>query len=425
MGNGTQGLHSTDKGAGTVGGDRGVASVTAFDRWVIRTLFELGGRPPVSISLWDGRQVVGPAGEPAARVRILDRRALTRMLLTPDVGFGDSYRDGMVEVDGDLVGCLEAVYRAMVRAHPSLLRRAATVWINRPRPNTLAAARDNIRHHYDIGNDFYRLWLDERMVYTCAYYTHPGATLEEAQLAKMDHVARKLRLEPGLSVVEAGCGWGALALHMARHYGVRVRAYNISRQQLAFARERARVEGLADQVEFVEDDYRHVTGTCDRFVSVGMLEHVGPEHYHELGRVVQTCLKPNGLGLIHSIGRNYPAPNNAWTERRIFPGSRPPSLSEMTRIFEPCNFSILDVENLRLHYGRTCADWLARYQAVEHRVAQMFDERFVRMWRLYLAGSVAAFTTGGLQLFQVVFAPGSSNQVPWTREHLYPARSAG
>jgi cyclopropane-fatty-acyl-phospholipid synthase len=392
---------------------------TALDRWVVRTLFDLAGRPDVILRLWDGHEV-GPAqGRPGTRVLIRDRRALLRMILTPDVGFGDSYSDGLVEVEGDLVELLEAVYRAMARATPSATRRILMGWANRPRANTLAQARANIRHHYDIGNDFYRLWLDERMVYTCAYYPRAETSLAEAQVAKMDHVCRKLQLAPGQRVVEAGCGWGALALHMARHYGVEVRAYNISHQQIAFARERARAEGLEDRVTFVEDDYRTIRGRYDRFVSVGMLEHVGPEHYRELGRVIHDCLDPTGLGLVHTIGRNYPRPNNPWTERRIFPGSRPPSLSEMALIFEPWDLSILDVENLRRHYGRTCQDWLTRFERAADQVERMFDSRFVRMWRLYLAGSVAAFTTGSLQLFQVVFAPGQSNQVPWTREHLY------
>jgi cyclopropane-fatty-acyl-phospholipid synthase len=399
--------------------------VTGIDRSVIRTLLKLAGNPPVTVGLWDGRVVSAGGPDPVAHLVIRDRRALLRMFLSPDVGFGDSYADGLIEVEGDLVQFLESVYRALGAAPPGVLRTVLMRWVNRPRPNSLATARDNIRHHYDIGNDFYRLWLDERMVYTCAYYRSASATLEEAQIAKLDHVCRKLRLEPGLSVVEAGCGWGALALHMARHYGARVMAYNISRQQLAYAREQARAQGLEDRVTFVEDDYRNITGRFDRFVSVGMLEHVGPEHYQALGRVIHRTLEPDGLGLIHTIGRNSPRPNNAWTERRIFPGSRPPSLSEMARIFEPWDFSVLDVENLRRHYARTCQDWLGRFDRVADRVEQTFDRRFVRMWRLYLAGSVSAFSTGSLQLFQVVFAPGASNAVPWTRYHVYREDGAG
>jgi cyclopropane-fatty-acyl-phospholipid synthase len=235
----------------------------------------------------------------------------------------------------------------------------------------------------------------------------------------MDHVCRKLRLRPGETVVEAGCGWGTLAMHMARNYGVRVRAFNISQEQVAYARARAAREGLSGSIEYVQDDYRNITGQSDAFVSVGMLEHVGVGNYPQLGQVARRCLGGRGRGLIHSIGRNHPAPMQPWIERRIFPGAYPPSLGEMTRIFEPSNFSILDVENLRLHYAQTLRQWLALFESASERVRSMFDEKFVRMWRLYLAGSVAGFTTGTLQLFQVVFAPGESNDVPWTRAYLY------
>jgi cyclopropane-fatty-acyl-phospholipid synthase len=206
---------------------------------------------------------------------------------------------------------------------------------------------------------------------------------------------------------------------MARHYGVKVRAFNISHEQVAYARERAQREGLSGLVEYVEDDYRNISGRYDAFVSVGMLEHVGVENYPALGRVVQQCLGSSGRGLIHSIGRNHPAPMHPWIEKRIFPGAHPPSLAEMMQIFEPWDLSILDVENLRLHYARTLRHWMELYEGASERVAEIFDEKFVRMWRLYLAGSVAAFTTGTLQLFQVLFAPGNNNNVAWTRDHLY------
>jgi cyclopropane-fatty-acyl-phospholipid synthase len=257
------------------------------------------------------------------------------------------------------------------------------------------------------------------MVYTCAYFPSQALSLEEAQVAKMDHICRKLCLQPGEEVVEAGCGWGALALHMARHYGVKVKAYNISREQLAYAREQARHEGLDSQVDYIEGDYRQITGKCDAFVSVGMLEHVGLKHYRELGEVMDRCLHKKGRGLIHSIGRNQPFPMNAWIEKRIFPGGYPPSLGEMMKLFEPWNFSVLDVENLRLHYAATLRHWLARFEANVERITDLFDETFVRSWRLYLSGSIAAFTGGDLQLFQVVFTRHDNNQIPWTREFLY------
>jgi cyclopropane-fatty-acyl-phospholipid synthase len=289
----------------------------------------------------------------------------------------------------------------------------------RPRRNTRTGSRQNIHSHYDLGNEFFRLWLDKEMVYTCAYYPTPDATLEEAQLAKMEHVCRKVSLQPGERVVEAGCGWGSLALYMAREHGARVRAFNISHEQIAWARERAAREGLADRVEFVEDDYRNITGSYDVFMSVGMLEHVGPEHYRELGGVIDRCLPHNGRGLIHTIGRNRPMRLNAWMEKHIFPGGYPPTLGEMMAIFEPYDLSVLDVENLRLHYALTARAWLDRYERVFDQVAATVDERFARAWRLYLAGTTTAFTTALLQLFQVAFARGRANDIAWTRAHVY------
>jgi cyclopropane-fatty-acyl-phospholipid synthase len=394
------------------------AEARALDGWLLTRLRALLGDPPVELALSGGASV-GPGAAPVARVTFAGRANLLSILANPWVRFGDAYSDGSITVDGDLVGMLESVYRASgMGGKPSLLRRAAD-FAQRPHINSMSAARDNIHHHYDIGNRFYALWLGSTMAYTCAYYPTLTATLDEAQTAKMDHVCRKLRLRAGESVVEAGFGWGALALHMARHYGVRVRAFNISHQQVVYARERAAREGLAGRVEYIEDDYRSISGRYDAFVSVGMLEHVGPKNYPTLGRIARQCLGSNGRGLIHSIGRNHPARLQPWIEKRIFPGAYPPSLGEMSRIFEPWDLSILDVENLRLHYAQTLRHWLAGYEAASERVRAMFDEKFVRMWRLYLAGSVAAFTTGTLQLFQVLFATPENNDVPWTRAHLY------
>jgi cyclopropane-fatty-acyl-phospholipid synthase len=304
---------------------------------------------------------------------------------------------------------LEAVYRAWPETtqRPSWLRKGA---------NTLRTARENVHRHYDLGNEFYRLWLDREMVYTCAYFPTPDTALEEAQIAKMDLVCRKLRLRPGERVIEAGCGWGALALHMAKHYGVRVRAFNISSEQIAWARERAARERLGGRAEFIEDDYRTISGECDAFVSVGMLEHVGLADFPSLGGVINRTLAADGRGLLHFIGRNRPSPLNPWIRRRIFPGAYPPTLREVSEhVLEPHDFSVTDVENIRLHYARTIEHWLNRFEAASDTIAAMFDDAFVRAWRMYLAGSRTAFTAGSMQLFQIVFARAGSSAVPWTR----------
>jgi len=394
-------------------------NVHALERELLRKTLDLMGFLPVCFVLWDGQEVARSTVPPVARIRVHDRDALLRMIANPDLQFGEMYSAGRIDVEGSLLEVVEALYRARSNKASGGLRQALLNWVNRPRPNSILHARENIHHHYDIGNDFYRLWLDEQMIYTCAYFPDAAATLEQAQIAKMDYVCRKLELKPGDRVVEAGCGWGALALHMARHYGVEVKAYNIAKEQLTYARERARREGLDSRVEYIEGDFREIEAACDAFVSVGMLEHVGVAHYHALGAVIDRCLAANGRGLIHSIGMNCPSRLNPWIERHIFPGAYPPSLGEMMRIFEPANFSTLDVENLRLHYAKTLQHWLQRFEAAVPQVTDMFGESFVRPWRLYLTGSLGAFTTGELQLFQVAFAHARNNDIPCTRDYLY------
>jgi len=377
------------------------------------------GNPPLELVLWDGQEIPSPRNPPVARVLIRDRGAMLKLLANPELGFGEMYAADRIEVQGDLVDCLEAIYRALPRNEPGLIGQKLLAPFNAPLRNTLPRARRNIHHHYDIGNDFYQLWLDPDMVYTCAYFTDPTISLEQAQVAKLDYVCRKLRLAAGEAVLETGCGWGALALHMAKHYGVTVQAYNISTEQIAYARRRALEQGLAGRVQFIEDDYRNARGEFDAFVSVGMLEHVGIDQYQALAAVIDRGLKGTGRGLIHTIGRDRPSPTTPWIARNIFPGAQPPSLSQMMQIFEPFGFSVLDVENLRLHYAKTLDHWRARYEANVALVEQMFDPAFVRAWRLYLAGSQAAFKSGDMQLFQVSFSRSGENAIPWTRRYLY------
>ncbi len=397
--------------------------VFALERRAVRRMLSWFGNPPLTVVLYDAEEISASTSTPSGRVLIRDRLTLWKLILDPMYEFGEAYAAGKIEVEGDLAELFSIVFRSFEQGatNRSLSMRLLQL-LHKPRGSTLSKSRDNIAHHYDIGNDFYRLWLDEQMVYTCAYFSRPSQTLEEAQVAKMRHVCRKLRLRPGQTVLEAGCGWGSLALHMASHYGVTVKAFNISHEQITYAREEARRNGLEHQVEFIEDDWRNMHQPCDAFVSVGMLEHVGVANHGQLGDVIHRCLKPRGFGLIHTIGQNYPRRLNPWIERHIFPGAQPPTLRQMMPILEAHDFSVLDVENLRLHYAVTLRHWLDRFEQAADSVREMFDERFVRMWRFYLAGSIATFETGGLQLFQVLFARSLNNDVPWTREDLYAAR---
>ena len=396
-----------------------------LERWLVRRLLDTVGSPPIAIELCSGERVdvLPDGGEPIAVVRLTDRRALFELMQKPEKSFGELFTEGRLNVEGDLVATLEAIdvaiQRAMRESGPvtRMLRKAME---KRPRPNSLAGSRENIHSHYDLGNDFYRLWLDPGyMQYTCAYYPHEHTTLDEAQVAKLELVCRKLDLKPGDQVVEAGSGWGGLARYMARHYGASVRSYNISAEQVAYARERAEQEGLGNLIEYVEDDYRNITGSYDVFVSVGMLEHVGRGNYADLGGVIDRCLKEHGRGFVHSIGRNVPRPMNEWIESYIFPGAYPPTLKEMLEIFEPFEFLIMDVENLRSHYARTLTHWLERFEQNVEKVRDMFDESFVQAWRLYLSGSISAFTQGQLQLFQVLFQRQGADALPVTRDRMF------
>jgi cyclopropane-fatty-acyl-phospholipid synthase len=395
------------------------APPSGLERWCLRRGLDAMGHPPFTFVLWNGEEVHGRPGE-AARVRlhVVDRRLLREILHSPDLAIGEAYVDGRLRLEGDLLTAIDAAFRASERA-AAWARPLARALTWRPRVNTPRRSRDNVHRHYDLGNDFYSHWLDERMVYTCAYFERPEQGLEDAQLAKLDLVCRKLRLQPGEQVVEAGCGWGALALHMAEHYGVRVRAFNVSSEQVAYAREQARRMGLEGRVEFIEDDYRNLGGRCDAFVSVGMLEHVGRAHYRALSRVIDRVLAPNGRGLLHFIGHVRAIPMNPWIERYIFPGAYIPALSEMLPVLEPRRLEVVDVENLRRHYARTLEHWLERFEKASDWVASRYDERFVRMWRLYLASSITSFRAGSCQLYQIVFARAGSTRLPWTRDDLY------
>ncbi|MEZ5551808.1 MAG: cyclopropane-fatty-acyl-phospholipid synthase family protein [Pseudomonadales bacterium] len=403
-----------------------------LEQWFVQRLLGAVGNPRIGFELWDGRDVsmvAGAAGEsPVAVLRLHDREALFKLLYKPTRSFGELYTSGRITVTGDLEAALYEIYGGIRRHRSSRgrgLRLLDEVRSRRWPGNSPGRARKNIHAHYDLGNPFYELWLDTQYnQYTCAYYPSADATLEDAQAAKLDLICRKLALNSSDTVVEAGSGWGGLARYLARHHGVKVLSCNISREQVVYARERAAREGFGNRIEYVEDDYRNLSGSYDVFVSVGMLEHVGLAGYGELGRVIDRCLKKDGRGLIHSIGRSQPKPLNEWIATYIFPGAYPPVLREMMRIFEAADLTVVDVENLRAHYVRTLQHWRERFESSSEEVARMFDASFVRAWRLYLAGSQTAFRTGDLQLFQVLFERTGGGRLPETRARLFETAAA-
>ncbi|NOT25948.1 MAG: class I SAM-dependent methyltransferase [Acidobacteria bacterium] len=395
-------------------GGRAGAKSGGIDRRLANILQRIVAPAGVRVELWDGHAPLSAPQNPLGSMVVGDRRTILGLIVNPDIAFGEAYMAGRLQIRGPFEPVLEALSRLSLPSGSWRERLASAMAV----PNTLNGARRNVHHHYDLGNDFYALWLDRELVYTCAFFDRPDVGLEAAQRAKLDRVCQKLQLQPGETVVEAGCGWGALALHMARHYGVRVTAFNVSNEQLQYARARAEREHLTDLVTFINDDYRNVRGRFDAFVSVGMLEHVGLAHFHSLATVLHDTVKRDGgRGLLHFIGRDTPRPLNAWIRRRIFPGAYPPTLAEVsTRVLAPAEMSVVDVENLRLHYAQTLAHWSERFAAVKDQVSLTYGDAFQRAWELYLAGSQAAFATGWVQLFQVVFAPREGAPPFWTRD---------
>ncbi|WP_428928278.1 class I SAM-dependent methyltransferase [Marinibacterium sp. SX1] len=286
--------------------------------------------------------------------------------------------------------------------------------------NTAARSRANVAHHYDISDDLYRLFLDADMQYSCAYFARPDMSLDQAQAAKKAHIAAKLALEPGMEVLDIGCGWGGMALTLARDHGVRVTGVTLSDNQLATARARAREAGLEHMVDFRLQDYRAIDRQFDRVVSVGMLEHVGLPHYGTYFDKVAGLLRDDGVALVHTIGRAAPPTTpSPWFDRYIFPGGYIPSLSELAVPVERAGLWTCDVETLRLHYALTIRQWQTRFRANVDRVRQMYDETFVRMWEYYLTACIMAFEEQPHGVFQLQLAK-SVETLPLTREYLYP-----
>jgi cyclopropane-fatty-acyl-phospholipid synthase len=285
--------------------------------------------------------------------------------------------------------------------------------------NTVAGAKKNVHHHYDLGNDFYRLWLDESMTYTCAYFIDPHDTLAQAQRNKHEHICRKLRLEPDMTLVDIGCGWGAMLVYAAQNYGVKGVGYTISEEQANWARDNIRQLGLEDQIRIELKDYREAEGQFDRWVSIGMFEQVGKQFFPTFFSEIERILKPGGVGVLHTIGSSEPYTNNPWIEKYIFPGGHLPQLGDLAHGLNAAGLNPIDVEDLRLHYGQTLDHWYANFSRVEDKVRQMFDERFVRMWRFYLNGAAQGFKWGTLRLFQVAFTHGLDQSLPRTRDYQY------
>jgi len=369
------------------------------------------------------KHVHGPGGEPSATIRLTDKKLYRQLFFNPELKAGEAYMDGtLVCEEGGIRGflLLFSMNAANLRGqgHQKRLRAFYKKVKRFHQSNTLITAKQNVAHHYDISNDMYKLFLDEDMQYSCGYYANPNDTLAEAQRAKKAHVAAKLNIKPGNTVLDIGCGWGGLAIYIAENFDVHVTGVTLSKEQHALACERVKKRGLEGKVEFILSDYRDLTGPYDRIVSYGMFEQVGVPHFLEFFTKVSDLMADDGCMLLHSIGRKGgPGSTARWIRKYIFPGGYSPALSETLAEIEKSGLWVTDIEILRLHYAETLLAWDKNFQEKRAEVAGMFDERFCRMWEFYLIVSEYSFRYSKNMNFQIQLAK-NVNALPMTRDYM-------
>jgi cyclopropane-fatty-acyl-phospholipid synthase len=376
-----------------------------------------------------GQHVHGPGGHPSAVIRLTDKKLYRTLFLNPELRAGEAYMDGTLICEGGGIRDLLEVFahnRDGLRKHP--WQKILKGWLKKIRRyhqrNRAVASRKNVQHHYDLSNEFYRLFLDEDLQYSCAYWPSLDITLEEAQRAKKAHIAAKLNLKPGQRVLDIGCGWGGMAIYLAQNYGVNVVGVTLSDEQHALGRARVKALGLSDKVDIRLQDYRDVPEKFDAIVSVGMFEHVGIAHYLEYFSKIHDALKDDGCALVHSIGRKGgPGTTGAWIRKYIFPGGYSPALSETFAEIEKAGLWVTDCEILRLHYAETLLEWDKRFQKNRDKVIEMFDARFARMWEFYLIVSEFSFRHGKHMNFQIQLSK-SVGALPMARDYMLEGERA-
>jgi cyclopropane-fatty-acyl-phospholipid synthase len=374
----------------------------------------------------DGKRHVfgGQAPGPEVTMRLTNKRLYRTLVFNPELSAGEAYMDGTMRFEeGSTLRdflTLFSINRMSLGSYPlqKALRSIKMRFRKRQQSNRKGEAQQNVAHHYDLGNDFYRLFLDDNMLYSCAYFREPGETLEQAQRNKLRLLASKLCLRDGMTVLDIGCGWGDLALYLAQLENVRVTGVTLSREQQKLASERAQQAGLSDRVTFELRDYRDVDDKFDRIVSVGMFEHVGVQHYDEFFGHLNGLMPDDGIAVLHSIGHmSPPGMASPWLRKYIFPGAYSPALSEVFESVEKNSLWIMDLEFLRVHYATTLSHWAERFEKNRERVIAMYDERFARMWEFYLISAEMMFRTGSQLVFHMQMSR-KRDAAPITRDYI-------
>lgn len=389
-----------------------------IEKRLLEAIFKRTTRGSFSVTYWDGTTTTYGKGPVYFRLTIKRPSVVRSIIKNMTLGFGESYMSDLIEIDGDP----ENIGRLVSENKQAFGKLAPAGALSLRRANTRRTQQSLISHHYDLGNDFYKLWLDRSMTYSCGYFRRPDDSLEQAQEQKREHILAKLQLSKGQTLLDIGSGWGALCINAAQRYQVKAHGVTLSREQYEFSLAAAQKANLEKQVTFELVNYQDLAARdveYDRIVSVGMFEHVGRKNQLQYYKAVNKMLKPGGLSVLHTITNQIETRNDPWIDKYIFPGGYIPSVRQIVRELPVNDFRLLDYENLRLHYALTLEEWRRRYEAHKREVVKMNDERFYRMWRLYLASSAAGFRYGDLSLSQFVFTKGLNNDLPLTREHLY------
>lgn len=386
---------------------------------IVKSIAEHLSDRPFDLEYWDGEIIKYGEGEPEFKLIIKNFPSKKELLADPSVALGEAYMKGDIDIEGDL----QKFFESIIRNKDSFMNKNTVFRLaSKIKAPSLIKSKKDIAHHYDIGNDFYSLWLDKTMSYSCGYFKNPTDTLYDAQMNKIHHILKKLNLKEGQHLLDIGCGWGYLIIEAAKLYKVKALGITLSEEQFKKAKERIKQEGLEDLVDVQLMDYRNLEKSnleFDRIVSVGMAEHVGHANLPLFFKNVDSVLKESGLFLLHNITNLVETEGNKWITTYIFPGGYLPTLREELNVAADINFRTLDVESLRLHYMKTLEEWYKNFMNHLDEERDMFDDEFLRMWHLYLATCAAAFHYWDIDIHQILFSKGINNTLPMTRKYLY------
>ncbi|HEY8890636.1 MAG TPA: cyclopropane-fatty-acyl-phospholipid synthase family protein [Clostridium sp.] len=386
------------------------------DKLFYKTLLKNMFSDPFEIKFLDGSEEKYGEGKRKFKIIINEPILKGDIMNNPSVAFGEGYMTKKIDIEGSIQTVIESLYNNK----ESFLKKSAIYQkLIKKIKSSIKRSKDNIEFHYDIGNDFYKLWLDDGMNYSCGYFNNDLDSLNEAQINKINHILKKLNLEEGQSLLDIGCGWGELIIRAARQYKVRAIGITLSSEQFQSVNERIKAEGLENLVEVRLQDYREIRDVSfNRIVSIGMLEHVGEENLSEYFSIVKNLLKDKGLSLLHCITGVNEGGNNTWIDKYIFPGGHVPGIKNIITDIAEQNFELIDLESLRRHYGKTLEHWAENFEEALPIIEKSKDETFIRMWRLYLNSCAASFNCGNINLHQILFAKGVNNDLPLTRDYM-------